>query len=79
LKRGSWPVPPIFERIQKAGKVADAEMLRTFNLGIGMCAVVARADAPRALELLVRRGQPAFEIGVVEAAPGLPEPEVVVA
>ena len=79
LRRGSWPVPPIFERIQKAGKVADAEMLRTFNLGIGMCAVVARADAPRALELLVRRGQPAFEIGVVEAAPGLPEPEVVVA
>jgi len=79
LKRGSWPVPPIFERIQKAGKVADAEMLRTFNLGIGMCAVVSRADAPRALELLSRRGQPAFEIGVIEAAPGLPEPEVVVA
>src|SRR5467141_2324521 len=79
LKRGSWPVPPIFERIQKAGKVADAEMLRTFNLGIGMCAVVSRADAPRALELLIRRGQPAFEIGVVEAAPGLPEPGVVVA
>src|SRR6266481_1436404 len=79
LRRGSWPAPPIFERIQKAGKVSDAEMLRTFNLGIGMCAVVARADAPRALELLVRRGQPAFEIGVVEAAPGLPEPEVVVA
>jgi phosphoribosylformylglycinamidine cyclo-ligase len=79
LRRGSWPVPPIFERIQKAGKVSDAEMLRTFNLGIGMCAVVARADAPRALELLSRRGQPAFEIGVVEAAPGLPEAEVVVA
>ena len=79
LRRGSWPVPPIFERIQKAGKVADAEMLRTFNLGIGMCAVVSRADAPRALELLIRRGQPAFEIGVIEAAPGLPEPEVVVA
>src|SRR6266853_1439408 len=79
LRRGSWPVPPIFDRIQKAGKVDEAEMLRTFNMGIGMCAVVARADAPRALELLVRRGQPAFEIGVVEAAPGLPEPEVVVA
>src|SRR2546427_5916 len=58
LRRGSWPVPPIFERIQKAGKVADAEMLRTFNLGIGMGAVGAPAGAPRALELLVRRGQP---------------------
>src|SRR5256885_14914623 len=49
LRRGSWPVPPIFERIQKAGKVADAEMLRTFNLGIGMCALGARAGAPGAL------------------------------
>jgi phosphoribosylformylglycinamidine cyclo-ligase len=79
LRRGSWPVPPIFGRIQKAGNVEEAEMLRTFNMGIGMCAVVSRADAPRALALLASRGQPAFEIGVVEAAAGLGEPEVVIA
>jgi len=78
LRRGSWPVPAIFERIRKAGNVAEAEMLRTFNMGIGMCAVVARADVPRALDLLSKRGQPAFEIGTIESAPGLAEPEVVV-
>jgi phosphoribosylformylglycinamidine cyclo-ligase len=79
LRRGSWPVPPIFARIQEAGNVADAEMMRTFNMGVGMCAVVSRADAPRALQFLAARGLPAFEIGVIESAPGLAEPEVVVA
>jgi phosphoribosylformylglycinamidine cyclo-ligase len=78
LRRGSWPVPAIFERIQKAGNVADSEMLRTFNMGVGMCAVVPRADAAAALDLLARRGQKAFEIGVIESIPGLAEPEVVV-
>jgi phosphoribosylformylglycinamidine cyclo-ligase len=79
LRRGSWSEPPIFGRIQKAGNVADAEMLRTFNMGIGMCAVVSRADVPRALSLLRQRGQDAFEIGLVESAPGLAEPEAVCA
>src|SRR5205823_6511275 len=40
LRRGSWPVPEIFERIQRRGDVAPDEMLRTFNMGVGMCAVV---------------------------------------
>src|SRR5437588_3391526 len=56
LQRDSWPVLPVFDRIQKAGNVADAEMLRTFNLGIGMCAVVSKSDAKLALELLRDRG-----------------------
>jgi phosphoribosylformylglycinamidine cyclo-ligase len=78
LRRGSWPVPEIFSRIQKAGNVAEAEMLRTFNMGIGMCAVVSRPDVKAALDLLAARGTPAFEIGAIEEAPGLAEPEVVV-
>ena len=79
LRRGSWPVPEVFSRIQKAGKVAEAEMLRTFNMGIGMCAVVSRGEAARAIDVLARRGQPAFEIGAIESVKGLGEPEVVVA
>ena len=78
LRKGSWPVPPIFRRIQEAGGVAEDEMLRTFNLGVGMCVVVRKDDAPRALQLLKARGQQACEIGVIEAAPGLREAEVVV-
>src|SRR3954465_1702573 len=69
LRRGSWPVPAIFGRIQKAGNVAEAEMLRTFNMGVGMCAVVSRADAARAIGLLADRGVQAFEIGVIESVP----------
>jgi phosphoribosylformylglycinamidine cyclo-ligase len=79
LRRGSWPVPAVFDRIQRAGNVAQEEMLRTFNMGVGMCAVVGEGDVARALELLQKRGQQAYEIGVVEAAPGLDEPEVLVA
>src|SRR5207244_2742781 len=47
LRRGSWPVPEIFRRIQREGDIAEGEMLRTFNLGVGMCAIVSRAEAPR--------------------------------
>src|SRR5216683_172457 len=77
LRAGSWPRPRIFELLQRTAKIDDAEMLRTFNCGVGMCAVVRREDAAPARDLLQARGQPAWEIGVIEAAPGLAEPEVV--
>jgi phosphoribosylformylglycinamidine cyclo-ligase len=73
----SWPRPAIFDRLQKMGEVAEDELRRTFNLGVGMCAVVSRGDAQRAVELLAKRGQPAWIIGRIEAAEGLAEPEVV--
>ena len=75
--RKTWPRQPIFDRLQEAGHVDDAEMLRTFNCGVGMCAVVRGEDAKGARELLKKRGVPAWEIGLVERAPGLKEPEVV--
>ncbi len=77
LRAGSWPRPRIFELLQRTAKIDDADMLRTFNCGVGMCAVVRREDAAPARDLLQARGQPAWEIGVIEAAPGLAEPEVV--
>ncbi len=77
LRPGSWPRPRIFELLQRTAKIDDAEMLRTFNCGVGMCAVVRREDGASARDLLQARGQPAWEIGVIEAAPGLAEPEVV--
>jgi len=45
--RGSWPIPEIFSTIQKKGRVSENEMMRTFNLGIGMIMIVRPEDAPR--------------------------------
>jgi phosphoribosylaminoimidazole synthetase len=46
IKRGSWPVPPLFSLIQELGRIPDEEMYRVFNQGIGMVIVCAASDAP---------------------------------
>lgn len=45
IRRGTWPVPPVFNLIQQQGNVRDDEMLRVFNMGIGMLVVVPQAQA----------------------------------
>ena len=77
LRSGSWTRPPIFDRLQEAGRIDDAEMLRTFNCGVGMCAVVRGQDTNAVRELLQKRGVAAWEIGFVERSPGLAAAEVV--
>ena len=52
VQTGSWPVPPIFTLIQERGDIADEEMVATFNVGIGMTAVVPAADAEAALDAI---------------------------
>jgi phosphoribosylformylglycinamidine cyclo-ligase len=52
VRRGSWPVPPIFDEVRRRGDIPDDEMARVFNLGIGMVAVVAAADADHAVDVL---------------------------
>jgi phosphoribosylformylglycinamidine cyclo-ligase len=67
LQRRSWEVPPIFGEIQRLGEVADEEMDRVFNLGIGMVVVVPQRDAFRALDVLRAHGhRGAVEIGTIE-------------
>ncbi|MDP9070805.1 MAG: phosphoribosylformylglycinamidine cyclo-ligase [Actinomycetota bacterium] len=68
LRRGTWEVPPIFGEIQRLGDVADDEMARVFNLGVGMVVAVAPDDAFRAIDLLRERGHRAVQIG--EVVPG---------
>jgi len=69
----TWQRPMIFDWLQLQGNVADTEMFRTFNCGIGMVVCVAPADAPAALELLADRGEDARLIGHIEQAEGAPE------
>ena len=47
VRRGAWPVPPLFTLIQQRGQVTEDEMYHVFNMGIGMVAVVAPADCQR--------------------------------
>lgn len=69
VRTSSWPRPPIFELIARGG-VAEDEMFRTFNMGIGLTAVVDAADADRALKLIEDRGLQAWRIGELAAASG---------
>ena len=63
----TWEVPRIFSEIQRIGDVADDEMRKVFNLGIGMVVVVAREDAHHTLDALRTAGHRAAEIGAVVA------------
>lgn len=65
LERGAWPVPPIFDLIQRLGKITRHEMDRTFNNGIGMAAIVAAADADAVITHLRRRKQGAYIAGEI--------------
>lgn len=66
LERSTWQLPPLFRWLQREGNVADAEMHRVFNCGIGMVVVVAESDADRALEILAGEGEAAQRIGRIE-------------
>ncbi len=69
IKKGSWPIPGIFTLIQKRGRIADREMHRTLNMGIGMAVVVGAGDAGRAAALFTRFGAKAYLIGEVVRGP----------
>jgi phosphoribosylformylglycinamidine cyclo-ligase len=69
IKRGSWPVLPIFELMQRIGNIEDAEMHRTFNMGIGMVVICAETDAARVTAQVRERGFNCFEIGNVTEGP----------
>ena len=65
LARGAWPVPPVFAWLQACGNIADAEMLRVFNMGVGFV-VVAHPDAADGIvNQLAADGVPAWRIGEV--------------
>jgi len=69
-----WPRPAIFDWLQRKGHVADDEMHRTFNCGIGMVAIVAAGDARAAIDAFAAQGVEAFEIGAIVArAAGAPQ------
>ena len=68
IKAGSWPVPPIFERLREIGNISFDDYRRTFNLGIGMILVISKRNLAKAWSVLDRMQERSFEIGrVIEA------------
>jgi len=70
IDKASWPRPPVFDWLQRAGNVAEEEMFRVFNCGIGMALVVAAGDARRAADALRAAGEAVYEIGSIELSSG---------
>jgi phosphoribosylformylglycinamidine cyclo-ligase len=79
VKSGAWPVPPVFDVIQRGGDVSFEEMHRVFNMGIGMVVFAAADDLPRISATWKEMNQRWFAIGnvrrgargvIVEAPPG---------
>jgi phosphoribosylformylglycinamidine cyclo-ligase len=73
IRKASWPRPAVFQWLQQAGGVAEDEMWRVFNCGIGMVVIVAPSHAKAAAEHLRSSGETVYQIGSIEAGPGEPE------
>ncbi|PYX95104.1 MAG: phosphoribosylformylglycinamidine cyclo-ligase [Acidobacteria bacterium] len=63
IQLGSWPMQPIFEHLQNLGNVPQDEMLRTFNMGLGMLLVIPSKKFKKAQSLLERAGEKAYAVG----------------
>ena len=70
IRKAAWPRPQLFHRLQQAGGVAEGEMLRVFNCGIGMVIALARDQVASATMLLRSEGELVYEIGTIEQASG---------
>ena len=71
ISRGSWPIPPIFAYLQKAGNIDADDMFTTFNMGIGFVLVVNNTDADRILGWLAEKGEAAYRIGQIVKGTGV--------
>ncbi len=70
LKRDSWTMPPLFTWLQQHGGVADEEMHRVFNCGIGMTVIVSKDNADAAEAELKRLGETVYRIGAIRERQG---------
>ena len=61
IRKGSWPVLPLFDLLRELGNVSDSEMYRTFNMGVGMVIVTAREN----VAAIKNHVNPCYEIGEV--------------
>lgn len=63
IEKGSWPIPPIFKKIQRKGKIEEREMFRTLNMGVGMVLIVSASYSPKTISLFRNWGIKSWVIG----------------
>ena len=68
VNRSTWTPGQIFKTISSVGKVSLEEMEKTFNMGVGMIAVVSPEDRERAMAMMAARHVDAWELGTIRAA-----------
>ena len=68
---GAWPLPPVFRWLAETGGLAEPELLKTFNAGIGMVVVAAPVAAAPLRALLEEAGETVFELGRVVTGEGV--------
>ena len=69
LEKSAWPRPKLFQWLQAEGQVAEDEMHRVFNCGIGMAIIVAAAEAEAAMAAFRAQGETVYRIGVIDERP----------
>ena len=65
IKKSDVRTPAIFELIQKRGNISEHDMFNTFNMGVGMCIIVAKEDVAQAIEILKAHGEDAYVLGEI--------------
>ena len=70
IERGAWTTPPLFTWLKEQGNVAEREMHRVFNCGIGMVAIVSAEEAAAAEAVLAKTGETVWRIGAVRRGRG---------
>lgn len=78
VQANSWTLPPLFQWLKAQGNIADAEMYKTFNCGIGMVVVLSPANVDKATELLSKAGETVYQIGHIRKQQAGESPTIVV-
>lgn len=78
ISASSWALPPLFKWLQAEGNIADNEMYKTFNCGVGMVIIVAKENAAEAQKVLAAKGETVYQVGVIRQQSAGEAPTVVV-
>ena len=78
ISANSWEMPPLFQWLQAQGNIADKEMYKTFNCGIGMAVIVAKEHATEAKKVLEAKGETVYQIGKIRVQHAGEAPTIVI-